>query len=288
MLRRLSRPILIALLPLALLAAPASSGAPVELPEGAVVMPDGTIAVPLGAATPAEYTDVIHQKVLAAGEKGLAYDSINDQEVAVATDFLFIRPGAWMWSPSWCTMNFIYGTAGNYEIGSAGHCNQQGQDVVLVVYPGVFANIGKTRAHENAGPGNDWSLTTVKSSFQQYVDANVADIWGPQGSWSGEFRILESKPAKHVGHGLGIGTGGTPRAGVVIGQIGTVGSCECVIAPGDSGSPLLVITPDAPLGKAFMVITHLSIGGSATGLGTVMDGVPATVKSGDINPLPPA
>lgn len=281
--------VLLAFSLLAIASAASSVGAPVELPPGAVILPSGGVAVPLRLDTPAEYTADIHARVLAAGEKGLAYDVERAEEVAVATDFLFIRPGAWMWSPSWCTMNFIYGSPGSYQIGSAGHCNNVNSDVVLVVYPGVFANIGRTSASHNNGPGDDYSLVNIRSNFQQYVDANVADIWGPQGGkYVGQFNALGSLPAKHVGHGTAIGTGGTPRAAVAFGAIGTTGYCECAIAPGDSGSPFLVITPQYPLGQGFMVITHLAVGSSYTGLGTLLTHVPSPLVDGDINPLPPA
>lgn len=271
-------------------------------PEGTYVLPDGRLAIPLRAPTPSSYTPGIHEKVLRAAENGMAYDPATDSEVALSPNFLFIRPGAWMWSPSWCTMNFIYGAPGSYKIGSAGHCNAVGQDVVLALMATtgsgyLFVNIGRTEASHNNGVGDDYSITAIRSNFQQYVDANVAVIGGPQGgAFTGTIYLVSPLPAKHFGHGLAIGTGGTPRAGVVIfspsdtsTSFATSWWCECAATPGDSGSGVLVMTPDAPLGQALGVLTHLVVGSQASLVaGTRADAIPYTVRNGDVNPLPPA
>ena len=44
-----------------------------------------------------------------------------------------IRPGAWMLSPSGCTMNFIFTRNGQYAIGTAGHCVDKVGDHVVHV-----------------------------------------------------------------------------------------------------------------------------------------------------------
>jgi hypothetical protein len=266
-------------------------------PEGTYVMEDGRLAIPLRAPTPSSYTPEIHQKVLQAAENGNGYDPATDSEVALSPHFLFIRPGAWMWSPSWCTMNFIYGTPGNFKIGSAGHCNAVGQDVVLVLMAstgtsGVFVNIGKTEASHNNGVGDDYSITAIRSNFQAYVDANVAVIGGPQGgAYTGSIYFGSPLVAKHFGHGNGIGTGGTPRVGLATYSPAGTRSwyCECAAIYGDSGSGVLVTTPAAPLGQALGVLTHLVVGENLSLVaGTRSDVIPYTVRNGDIVPLPPA
>ena len=290
------RPLLLAALvglPLATLGVGAAPTAGVDplagYPRGSVLMEDGSVAIPLRLDSPAEYTPEVHKKVLAASEKGMGYDYINDVEVQLATNYLFIRPGAWMWSPSWCTMNFIYGTPGSYKIGSAGHCNHQGQDVtILAANPGVLVKIGRTTAHRDNGPGDDWSIVTIDSRWQNSVDANVADIGGPQG---GKYTGPGQTPGlvtKHFGHGLAIGTGGTPRAGHANLVRDTYWSCFCAATPGDSGSAMLIVTPDAPLGKGLGVLTHLVAGSGGPVGGTLLTAVPEPLRNGDITPLPPA
>lgn len=266
-------------------------------PEGAYVMEDGRIAVPLGLPTPSSYTPEIHAKVLAAAENGNGYDPVEDREVALSSSYLFIRPGAWMWSPSWCTMNFIYGTPGNYKIGSAGHCNARDSDVVLVAYSTItgasfFVNIGKTEASRNFGLGDDWSITGIRSNMQAHVDANVAVVGGPEGgAYTGNIYAATGVLAKHFGHGTAMGTGGTPRAGYITysHSSDTKWYCECAAIWGDSGSAVLAVTPAYPLGQGMGVLTHLVVGEMASVVGgTRLDDIPYTVRNGDVNPLPPA
>lgn len=265
--------------PLALAIGPAD-------PPGSVRLPDGALAIPMRADTPAWLTPALQAKINMAGEFGLAYDIVKEQPIPVA-NVLFIRPGSWMMAPAWCTMNFVYGNAGSYQIGSAGHCTSAGDSVILVVVPGVLASIGNTASSVNGGPGNDWSLVNIRASFQANVDANVADVWGPDGSYTGpDFNVLSPAPTKYSGWGTA--TPGVPRAGVTIGAIGGAWYCECVISPGDSGGPMLMVTAAHPLGQALGLTTHLVTGGTYTALGTRITVVPATVKSGDLNPLPPA
>ena len=291
-----TRPLLIALLLLAPLGAVGVSAYEVSddplaaYPPGSRLMPDGSIAVPLGLPTPEEYTPEIHEKVLLAGEKGMGYDAVNDREVAFATNFLFIRPGAWMWSPSWCTMNFIYGTPGKYQIGSAGHCNAVGTEVVIVAYPGVFARIGKTVVSRDNGPGDDYSFADIYPAFQGNVDANVADIGGPQnGAYTGTASLTRPLAAKQFGHGLGIGTGGTPRVGAATAISGSIVYFDLPVVFGDSGSPMLGVTTASPNGQALAVVTHLSVGAlTYTGLGTRIASISNAVVNGDGNFLPPA
>ena len=264
-------------------------------PEGSYVMDDGAVAIPLRQPTPPDNTPQIHAKVHAAAEEGHGYDPVADQ--AVALHHLFIRPGAWMWSPSWCTMNFIYGAPGNWKIGSAGHCNPVGSDVVLVLHTstghnGIFVNIGKTEASRNYGVGDDWSITDIRDNMLQYVDANVAVIGGPEGGpVTGNIYAATGVVAKHFGHGLGLGTGGTPRAGYITYSHSstTAWYCACAAIYGDSGSAMLAVTPAHPLGQGMGVLTHLVVaenGGVVAG--TRLDAIPYTMRNGDGNPRPPA
>ncbi len=261
-------------------------------PPGTIDLGDGAFAVPLRSDPPAWYTPAVHERVLAASARGLAYDFASDVEVPLASPFLFIRPGAMMVSPSGCTMNFVYGSPGSYLLGSAGHCNhKRGEPVVVLAAPTLLAAIGTTRsAHEN-GIGDDWSLTLVYAQFQQHVDPNVAVVGGPQcDPYSGSASLTSPVPVKHVGHGLVIGTGGTPRVGVSTLMDARAFFFDSASTFGDSGSPVLTLgRPECPLGQAIGILTHIVV--DVRKLPSVIAGtrvtvVPADVVPGDVNPIP--
>lgn len=260
------------------------------LPEGSYELADGRVAVPMKIPKPGWYTEAVHANVLAASALGMGYDVKNGTAVALGSQFLFIRPGAMMLFPSGCTMNFIYGTPGNYQIGSAGHCNEVNSEVVIVAAPSLLVAIGKTgRSHDN-GIGDDWSLTPIYSRFQQYVDANTP-VGGPEcGSYTGTASLTNPVPLKHFGHGLVVGTGGTPRAGVATKMDNRAFYFDSPSMFGDSGSAVQVAgSSTCPRGQAVGVLTHLVIGTKtlpSNMAGTRMGAIPATVTNGDVNPLP--
>src|SRR5687767_10168186 len=91
----------------ALLASPASA-APTAIPEGATPLPGGGYAKELKAPQPDWYTPQLHRQIIAAGAEGVPIPADADIP-ASGLAFTGIRPGAWMFAPSWCTMNFIFG-----------------------------------------------------------------------------------------------------------------------------------------------------------------------------------
>lgn len=288
--RRICLAPLAAALAAALVASPAA-GAGARLPAGSYRMADGRIAVPLRAATPRWYTAEIHRRVLAAADRGLAYDFATGAAVPLAVQFAFIRPGAWMISPNLCTMAFIFGSPGSYSIGTAGHCAKPKKPVVILAAPTLLAAIGKPNVVHDNGVGDDYALVPVASQFQQYVDPNVAVIGGPQGGvYTGEASLTSPVPVKHFGHGLVIGTGGTPRAGVATGTDKGAFYFASPAIFGDSGSPVLVAgSLSAPLGQGFGILTHLIIMVRRLPAfvgGTRLTVVRAPLVDGDLNALP--
>lgn len=266
------------------------------LPRGSYVMEDGNIAVPLYAAAPAWLTDEVIAAASAAGEKGMGYDFEQGIEVPLAMQFAFIRPGTFMYGtgllePVGCTMNFVYGTPGSYQIGTAGHCIATGQNALLVTAPTVLTSIGKAKRSVDNGVGADWALIPIFPAMQQWVDPNVAVILGPQGGiYTGSPSLTNPVPIKHFGHGLAVGAGGTPRAGVMWKIDSKAIYFNSPSAPGDSGSAVLHAgSVNAPLGQAVGVLTHLIIDTRHVPshmAGTKISVVPATVTMGDIVPLP--
>ena len=275
----------------ALIEAPPAAEPPataVEYPEGSYQLADGSWAIPLKEPSPPFYTPEVHEKVLAAAEKGLGYDFEAHEEVALTT-FLFVRPGAWMLYPSGCTMNFIYGTPGSYQIGTAGHCGNVGQTVSILAAPNVAVFIGKIDKSVNQGIGADGALVNIDPQWQGLVDPNVGDVQGPQGgAYPGPPTPRAAVPLKHVGHGVGVGTGGTPRAGLSLHMAQDYFYFYGGGVFGDSGSPVLHAgSTQYPLGQAVGVLTHLVVGSlGATNAGTRMSVIPATVVDGDVDPRP--
>ncbi|MGB0653427.1 MAG: hypothetical protein ACPGQL_09535 [Thermoplasmatota archaeon] len=274
------------------LAGPLDKGLLLEgLPEGSYIMDDGAIAVPLSAPQPKWLTQEILDATEAAAERGNGYDFERGVEVPLAAQFLYIRPGNMIVSPSICTTAFVLGSPGSYQIASAGHCARKGQSLTVLTAPGILVNIGNVAHSVNGGVGNDWLVANIRSNLQNQVDPQVALIMGPQGpKWDDRACIGTcSVPVKHIGHGLGIGTGGTPRVGVATFANSNVVYFHGSVTPGDSGSGLLsAASLEYPAGQAMGINTHIVIFGNNLSLAaaTRMTKVPGNVVGGGIVPLP--
>ena len=248
--------VLFALFALMAMTAGTTASADQQLPEGAQPLPGGGYAVPLRADSPDWYTADLHRKVVRAGMSGRSVpipDGVKVPQSGLA--FTGIRPGSWMLAPSWCTMNFVFGSAPNYYIGSAGHCGSVGDEVVIVGAPGVLMNIGNIVRSVDNGVGDDFSLTQIDPVWASSVNPSMSYFAGPTGSKSPAF----GDPIVHSGHGLGIGTGGTPRAGVVTygagpGAAGQAYGWDGAATPGDSGSAVRHAS-----GPAVGNLTHLVV-----------------------------
>lgn len=220
--------LLVLLATLSLLIPSAAATAREGLPDGVIPLPGGGYALELKAATPDWYTDELHEQVLRAGPEGVPVPASASPEFS-SLAFTGIRPGAWMLAPAGCTMNFVFGSAGDYYIGTAGHCASVGDEVVLVALPGVLMNIGVTvRSYDN-GIGQDFALIDIYDEMQEFVNPSMSYWAGPTGA----AQPAVGDVVVHSGHGLVIGTGGTPRVGVVT-YVGP-GDIEGGPAGGDPG-----------------------------------------------------
>jgi hypothetical protein len=218
--------------------------------DGAVPYGSGH-AVPLKAATPAWFTDELAAQV----------DAANGAPVAAPNDAplpgeIGIRPGSWMIAPAGCTMNFVFGSAGSYSIGTAGHCGKAGEDVVLLTLaPGganpVLVDLGTVQKSVDGGIGNDFALVSIRPELQSWVSPTIAVVAGPCGSYTGSG----PEPVFHYGHGLAVGTGGTPRAGLALKWESSAFGWSGAAAPGDSGSAVRVNTGMQAAGD----LTHLVV-----------------------------
>lgn len=126
-----------------------------------------------------------------------------------------IRPGSWMIAPYWCTMNFLFQKSGTLAIGTAGHCLESGEPVVLLTLaPGgsnpVLVELGRVLLKRDAGIGKDYGLVEIPPHLHSWAFPTMGVVGGPCGVYAGG----DPWPVAHYGHGVGVGTGGTPRAGV--------------------------------------------------------------------------
>jgi hypothetical protein len=151
-------------------------------------------------------------------------DSNNDDGVTTAPvdapipPYVGIRPGAMMISPFICTMNYIFQKGGTLAIGTAGHCIEGGEPVdLLAVAPDgggdpvpVLVRLGKVLLKRDGGIGHDYALVEIPPHLHSWVFPTQAVIGGPCGVYTADDPL----PLAHYGHGIGIGTGGTPRAGM--------------------------------------------------------------------------
>ena len=79
----------------------------------------------------------------------------------------------------------------------------------------------------------------------------MAVVAGPCGSYTGSG----PEPVFHYGHGLAVGTGGTPRAGLALRWTSNDFGWSGAAAPGDSGSAVRVNTGMQAAGD----LTHLVV-----------------------------
>jgi hypothetical protein len=120
-----------------------------------------------------------------------------------------------MISPFICTMNYIFQKGDTVAIGTAGHCIDGTEPVVLLtVAPTggnpVLVELGRVLLKQNAGIGRDYALVEVPPERRDWVFPTIAEIGGPCGIYSGG----DPQPVAHYGHGLVGGFPGTPRAGM--------------------------------------------------------------------------
>jgi hypothetical protein len=167
----------------------------------------------LKRASPAWYTET--KKRERPSESGDAQTAPADAPIP---PYVGIRPGAMMISPFICTMNYIFQKGGTLAIGTAGHCIDGNTPVdLLTLAPDgggdpvpVLVRLGKVLLKRDGGIGRDYALVEIPPRLHSWVFPTQAVIAGPCGVYTSNDPL----PVAHYGHGLGIGTGGTPRAGM--------------------------------------------------------------------------
>lgn len=228
-----------------------------------------------------------------------------------------------------CSMAHVYGAPGSYEISTAGHCGKTGDVATVIAAVGNFdrpffglpalnvpilLDFGKfVKSTGDAGIGKDWALIGIDAANQGLVSPTMCFWGGPIGMYRDTCatvaatllgRNLISGPTLdtdpflvqgivHYGHGAGIGTDGTPRAGTAFYWTTSTMIWEGAITPGDSGSASNTITGDSVGAEreAAGINTHIFVDPSLqTGIGylasTRATQVTATLANGQLIPYP--
>src|SRR5881392_1517442 len=112
-----------------------------------------------------------------------------------------IRPGAWLLlltgnSVGWCSLAHVYGTPGNYQISTAGHCGKAGDTATVIGAVGnhqiggqtvpVLLDFGKfavshSSPNDDSDIGHDWALLSIYPQYQSLVTPTMAFWGGPIG-----------------------------------------------------------------------------------------------------------
>jgi hypothetical protein len=230
------------------------------------------------------------------------------------TGYFGIRPGALILlisgnSIGWCSAAHVYGSAGAYDISTAGHCGNTGDIATVIGVVGnntpVLIDFGKFSSSRDGGVGNDWAIIDIYPQYQHLVTPTMAFWGGPRGIYTKTGAVagitfsqnnllrpqinlnpdpLLAQQIAHYGHGAAVGTGGTPRTGTALAWGSTHFMFFGVLTPGDSGSGSNTITGDTvgATMEAAGINTHIYVDPlMRKGLG-IMAGTRSTAVSGTL------
>lgn len=252
-------------------AAPAHGAAAPKPPVPGAERFAGGWAVPTPTKGPSWYDLRYFHKVMRAGVEGARLPQGVSMPAAAGLAYPGIRPGQWLVTVTtrpvgfaWCTANFVFIKSGTYGLGTAGHCAAKDAlgaypDVTAYVVPppgqGLpgFYHIGKFVLSHNNGVGDDFAMIQIYPQYNSWMNPTMPVWGGPTGVYTSNLPTV----VEHFGHGLVVGTGGTPRAGVAPIMTARGGSAFAwygVGAPGDSGSGVKAVT-----GEAVGDFTHIVI-----------------------------
>ena len=221
--------------------------------------------------SPSWYTPALHQRVLAAGAKGLAIPQESLNVACPGYAAKGVNAGGCIVFPFGCTANFVFTDGTSKYIGTARHCvdvgakggNDVGTPLVMQVDATHVAQVGTVVKHTSGtgDVGNDFALTKI--------DAAVAAKWGVNPAipvWGGPFGVYtgcDVVAVKHYGHGYGVAVSqGYPRAGVATNWRGSGYGWTGHVAPGDSGSPVIRGARDAVGNLTHLIVDPLGFPGS--------------------------
>jgi hypothetical protein len=239
----------------------------------------GGWAIPIRETAPDWFTADYAKQVIAAGTKGVRLpEGVTPPAKAAGLATIGIRPGQWLINLSLgrtigfasCTANFVFQKQGSYGLGTAGHCAAKdamgswaevGAYVVPPAGAGLpgFYNIGTFSLSRDNGIGEDFAMVSIHSQYNSWINPTMPYLGGPTGVYTSNLPNV----VKHFGHGLGVGAGGTPRAGVApiwTARDGRAFGWYGVGMLGDSGSAVNVATGEGAGNFTHIVIHDLGEG----------------------------
>lgn len=239
---------------------------------------------------------------------------------------LGIRPGSLVLllnggSIGWCSLAHVYGTAGAYDISTAGHCGKVGDTATVIAGFGnragvlnpILLDFGTFSKSTDGGIGRDWALIDIKSEWQGLVSPTMCFWGGPRGTYTATGSVVGvsvprnrlvptisvtpdptlAQSIVHYGHGVALGSGGTPRAGATIHWAPDLYTFWGAISPGDSGSGSNALVDDSTVEtmEAAGINTHIYVDplmrqGVGVLVGTRATQVTATLADGQMAPYP--
>lgn len=181
------------------------------------------------------------RRLIAASASAAALLAVPQAHAGPVVNPLVIQPGIQVQTPRGnCTANFVFQDAdgpfdptGQLYIGTAGHCGSLNDVVSTTVAAGESPTRLGTIVFEDDGLP-DFALIKIDQALNGLVSPSVRYLGGPVGVYEGPG----DERVGFVGHGKVIGTGGTPRYGM-LDSTGTYAAT--VTASGDSGGPFVTM-----------------------------------------------
>lgn len=144
----------------------------------------------------------------------------NGTKLPSPTDCVHVGTGGGGWEPQ-CVLGLPENLTGSREVVK--------QDVIL-----TWLRVGLVEVLRDNGVGHDFALIRIDPEAAHLVDPAIVGIGGPCGTYTGMMSLhdgnevrwlppietdaatdpLQGMPVLHYGHGLAVGAGGTPRAGL--------------------------------------------------------------------------
>lgn len=239
---------------------------------------------------PVLYTEADHQAVIDAAQAGMAYDVALDKPVNVSAGEVVIQPGRMLIARNddgilnLCTIGFILGSPGSYQLTTAAHCLEPGAWVAVpsrynpnqVLAAGTLAEDEEVDSGRTTGTATDWAVVNIEGDWQsntnpvvwggfgpifgaseppvQYPAGNLPGVGDDASSYVGAvapWPVVYVGQPRPVTHPVGIVDTPVAGAGVIVEKVGRELLCECPVVAGQSGGPVV-----GPSGEAIGLISE--------------------------------
>jgi hypothetical protein len=214
-------------------------------------------AIQLKRPKPSWYTADFHQRVLAAGGRGVRVAAERLNLECPGIQGRGVSAGGCIVAPYGCTANFIFRDSQYYYVGTARHCVKGTGTVVVMQVDSITVAAVGTVVKKTSGDGdvgNDFALIRIYPSVRSRwgVTPGIPAFGGPRGVYTG----CGVETVKYYGHGYGVAVSqGKPYQGLATNWVGNGYGWSGLGVFGDSGGPVVVILGDRAAGN----FTHLIV-----------------------------